>query len=100
MLASSTEITSTTNHVDEPLGQPPSVAPPVKPSSTEVLITPQQVVFGTAAATGARRTNHGGRLAAIVRRMLATDGSGPRRYAARHYGFLEDALLAREMERL
>jgi hypothetical protein len=72
-------------------------------SSTEVLITTQQVVFSTAAALGARRENTGGQFVAIMRRMLATstDGSRPRReYYPRRYGFLEDALMAREMDRL
>jgi hypothetical protein len=98
MLVSSTEPTGTTDVVDQPLRQPSSAQGP----STEVLITTQQVVFGTAAAAGARRENKGGRLAALMRRMLATtDGSRPRReHFTRHYGFLEDALLAREMERL
>lgn len=103
MLVSSTEPTSTTDPVDQPLRQPPAAAPPTKAPSTEVLITTQQVVFSTAAAAGTRRENHGGRLAAIMRRMLVTptEGSGPRReHFTRHYGFLEDALLAREMGRL
>ncbi|OBG26565.1 hypothetical protein A5673_07460 [Mycobacterium sp. E3198] len=72
-------------------------------TSTEVLISTQQVVFGTAAALGARRTSIGGRLVATARRMLttATDASVPeRRHYPKRYGFLENALMAREMERL
>ncbi|OJZ75197.1 hypothetical protein BRW65_05075 [Mycobacterium paraffinicum] len=71
-------------------------------SSTEVLITPQQVLFSTAAAL-AGRESIGGRLVAIMRRIFATapHPSSPRpRYCPRRYGFLEDALMAREMERL
>ena len=103
MLVSPTGLASTTDPVDEPLRQPLSAAPSVEVSSAEVLITTQQVVFGTAAAVGARRESIGGRLVAIMRRMLATstDGSRPRRqYYPRSYGFLEDALMAREMHRL
>jgi hypothetical protein len=103
MLVSPTELNSTADPVDEPLRQPPSAAPSVEVSSTEVLITTQQVVFSTAAAVGTRRANIGGRLVAIMRRILATstDGSHPRReYYPRRYGFLEDALMAREMDRL
>jgi hypothetical protein len=72
-------------------------------SSTEVLITTQQVVFSTAAAVGVQRENIGGRIVAIMRRMFATskDGSRPRpQYEPKRYGFLEDALMAREMDRL
>jgi hypothetical protein len=103
MLVSSAELTSTTDPVDEPLRQPPATAPSVEVSSPEVLITTQQVVFSTAAAVGARRENIGRRVVAMMRRMLATstDGSRPRReYYPRRYGFLEDALMAREMDRL
>jgi len=103
MLVSTTGLAGTTDPVDEPLRQPPSAAPSVEVSSAEVLITTQQVVFSTAAAVGARRESIGGRLVAIMRRMLATstDGSRPRRqYYPRSYGFLEDALMAREMHRL
>jgi hypothetical protein len=103
MLASSTELTSTTDLVDEPLRQPPSTAPSVEVSSTEVLITTQQVVFSTAAAVGARRENIGGRLVAIMRRMLETSTDGPRPRQEdypRRYGFLEDARMGREMYRL
>jgi hypothetical protein len=83
--------------------QPPSGAPSVEAPSTEVLITTQEVVFSTAAAVGVRRESIGDRLVAIMRRTFATsaDASRPRpRYAPKHYGFLEGALMAREMDRL
>lgn len=103
MLDSPTGLANTTDLVDEPMSQPPSTAPSVEVSSTEVLITTQEVVFSTAAALGTRRENIGGRLVAIMRRVFATstDASGPRpAYYPRRYGFLENALMAREMDRL
>jgi hypothetical protein len=75
--------------VDEPVPQPPSV----EVSSTEVLITEQEVVFSTAVA----------RLVTVMRRMLATsmDASRPRRqYYSKRYEFLANSLMASEMERL
>ncbi len=90
--------------LDEPTGQQPSAAPSVEVTSAEVLISTQQVVLGTAIALGAvRRKRIGGQLVAIARRMLmtSTDASVPQqRHYPRHYGFLENALMAREMERL
>ncbi len=79
--------------VDEPIPHPPSVAPSVEVSSTEVLITEQEVVFSTAVA----------RLVTIMRRMLATsmDASRPRRqYYPKRYELLANSLMASEMERL
>ncbi|ORV92145.1 hypothetical protein AWC11_09245 [Mycobacterium interjectum] len=90
--------------LDEPISQQPSAAPPVQVTSAEVLISTQQVVFSTATALGVvRRKSIGGRLVAGVRRMLATptDASVPqRRHYPKRYGFLENSLMAREMERL
>jgi hypothetical protein len=103
MLVSPTGLTSTTDPVDEPKSQAPSPAPSVEASSTEVLITAQQVLFSTAAAVGVHRDHVGARIVAIMRRMFATstDASRPRRqhYPTR-YSFLEDAAMAREMDRL
>ncbi len=103
MLVSPTGLPSTTDPVDEPMPQRPPAAPSVEVSSTEVLITTQQVAFGTAAAVGVRRENIGGRLVAVVRRMFATstDASRPRpQHHPKRYAYLEDALMAREMDRL
>jgi hypothetical protein len=101
MLVSTTGLASRAESVDKQLRPTPSAAP--EPSSTEVLVTTQQVVFSTAAALGTRRENIGNRLVAFVRRMFATptDVSRPRpgQYA-KHYAFLEQALMAREMDRL
>ena len=101
MSDSLTRLASSTDPADEP--QPPSAAPSVEVSSNEVLITTQEVAFSTAAAVGVRRENIGDRLVAIMRRIFAasTDASRPRpRYVPRRYGYLEDALMAREMDRL
>jgi hypothetical protein len=103
MSDSPTAPATTADAVDEPVPQPPSAAPSVEVSSTEVLITTQEVVFSTAAAVGVRRENIGGRLVAITRRMFATstDASRPRRqHYPKRYEFLEDARMAREMDRL
>lgn len=90
--------------LDEPIGQRPPAAPSVEVTSAEVVISTQQVVIGTAIALGAgRRTSIGGRLAAIARRVLTIPTGAPvqqRRHYPKRYGFLENALMAREMERL
>ncbi|OBF53613.1 hypothetical protein A5787_05715 [Mycobacterium sp. 852002-50816_SCH5313054-b] len=90
--------------LDEPIKQPPAAAPSVEVTSAEVLISTQQVVFGTAIAVGVgRRTSIGGRLVAIARRILTTPTDASlqqRRHYPKRYGFLENALMAREMERL
>jgi hypothetical protein len=99
MSVSPTGFTSTTDPVDEPKRQAPSA----EASSTEVLITTQQVLFSTAAAVGVHRDNVGARIVAVMRRMFAasTDASHPRRrYYPTRYSFYEDALMAREMDRL
>jgi hypothetical protein len=83
--------------------QPPPAAPSVEVSSTEVLITTQQVVFSTAAGVGMRRQGIGRRLVATMRQMFATSTDASRarpEYYPRRYAFLEHALMAREMERL
>ncbi len=101
MLVSPPGVVSTTDPVDKPTHQPP---PPVQVSSAEVVISTQQVVFGTAAALGVvRRRSIGVRLVAVARRMLATktDESAPQqRHYPKRYEFLENALIAREMHRL
>lgn len=103
MLVSPTGLARTTDPVNEPTPQSPPAAPSAEVSSTEVLVATQQVVFSTAAAAGIRRENMGGRLVATMRRVFATstDASRPRpRYVPKRYGYLEHALMAREMERL
>jgi hypothetical protein len=103
MLLSATGLPSTTDPVDESIHQSPSAAPSVEVSSPEVLITTQQVAFSTAAAVGVRRESIGARLVASMRRALAAsaDASRPRPQPyPKRYTYLENALMAREMERL
>ena len=93
----------TADPVSQPMRQPPSASPSVEVSSTEVLITTQQVLFSTAAAVGVPREHIGVRLVAAVRRVFltSTDASRPRSPSyPKRYGFLEQALMAREMDRL
>ena len=107
MAVSATGLPNTVDPVVEPTPQPHTSAAPTAPtpeaSSTEVLISTQEVLFSTAAAVGVRRASIGDRFAAIMRRMFATstDAARPRpTYEPRRYGFLENALMAREMDRL
>jgi hypothetical protein len=107
MSLSPTEPSSTVDRVDEPMPQPSSAAPSAVPSaeasSTEVLITTQEVLFGTATAVGVGRESIGDRFVAIMRRMFATstDGSRPQPDdEPRRYEYLERARMGREMERL
>jgi hypothetical protein len=99
MLLPGSRLTGTTHPVGERMPQPPSIEAP----SHEVLITAKAVVFGTAAAHRGRREDIRARLAGALRRLFATapGASRPRpgHYPER-YGFLEQALLAREMDRL
>ena len=73
-------------HDQTTLQQPGSAAV----RSTEVLITEQQVLFGTAAALRGRRSN----VSPAERASRARPG------VPKRYGFLEQALMAREMDRL
>jgi hypothetical protein len=102
MLLSATGLPTTTDPVDESTPKSPSAAPSVEVSSTEVLITTQQVAFGTAAAAGVRGESIGARLVATMRRAFAAsaDASRPRPHDyPKRYAYLENALMAREMER-
>jgi hypothetical protein len=98
MFTSAPVVPSFIDPVVAPKPQPPSTA-----SSTQVLISTQEVLFSTAAAAGLRRQSVGGRLVAMMRHMFANpaDASSPRpQYEPKHYAFIENALMAREMGRL
>jgi len=88
----------------EPIVRAPSVAPAYEAASTEVLITEQEVLFGTAAALPARRRRHTSRrFGASMRRMFAVSAHTSRPRSGdypKRYEFLERALMAREMGRL
>ena len=87
----------------EPILRAPRVAPADKAATSEVLITEQEVLFGTAAALPGRRRHIGRGFGTSMRRLFAVSarpsrpqrGDYPRRYA-----FLERSLMAREMGRL
>jgi hypothetical protein len=103
MSVSPTVVVSSTDRVDEHATQPSTVEPSTQAQSTEVLITTEAVLFGTAAARGVRRDRAGGRFGDKVRRFFATSSDEARarpRYQPRRYAFLEDALMSREMDRL
>lgn len=98
--------TASTSRVDaphQPKLQTPRVAPPDQAASTEVLITEQEVLFGTAAALPARRESITRRFFASLKRIFSVSADAPRparRNYPRRYEFLERSLMAREMERL
>ena len=86
---------------ENPTPTTPSAVPPAKPSSAEVLITEQQVMFGTAAAAASRPTN---RLMAALGRVFATSTTETRSRqhhdVPRRMYYLESARMGREMDRL
>jgi hypothetical protein len=86
--------------VNEPIPQQAAAAPSVEAAPAEVLITTQQVLFGTAVAQGARRAPLGSRLAAALRRMAAEANQPRHPHYPRHCTYLEGARMAREMCRL
>jgi len=79
----------------------PSAVPPVKPASAEVLITEQQVMFGTAAVAVSRPGN---RVMAALGWVFATSTTETRsrgqRSVHRRIYYLESARMGREMHRL
>jgi hypothetical protein len=103
MSYSRTASADTADASHEPILRAPSVAPADAAASAEVLITEQEVLFGTAAALPARRESIARRFVALMRRMFAVSAhaSGPpRRDVPKRYEFLERALMGREMDRL
>jgi hypothetical protein len=75
--------------------------PSTEASSTEVLITEQQLMFSTAAAAGARREN---RLVAVLGRVFATSTAESRaqrqKSLQRRMYYIESARMGREIHRL
>jgi hypothetical protein len=86
--------------VDEQLPQALAAAPSIEKPATDVLITEQEVIFGTAAAAAPQRQGAGHRLLASLWRVLAgsTNASHRRPYSPPYY--LERARLSREIDRL
>jgi hypothetical protein len=77
--------------------------------SAPILITEQEVAFTTAAAVAVRpaKTRRWAAATAVVLAALHRMASrvtpeerAPRRYYSNHYDFLEEACMAREMDRL
>ena len=83
------------------------VEPVVEPAVAEapILITEQQVIFGTAAAVSISSKKTAGQWIALLRprrlftRSTADERAAKHRHYPQHYVFLEQALMAREMER-
>jgi hypothetical protein len=103
MSVSPAELANTTDLVNEPVTQAAPAAPTVAVPSTEVLITTQEVLFSTAAAQGLRRDRTGSRFGDIFRRFFALAPEAPRsqpRHYPKRYGFIENSLMSREMDRL
>ena len=86
---------------EKPRPTTPSAVQQAKPSSAEVLITEQQVMFGTATAAALRPKN---RLMAALGRVFATSTTetrSPRQHdVPRRMYYIESARMAREMGRL
>lgn len=86
--------------------RPTRVPSPAPSAAGTTLITEQQVMFGTAAAVGLPRVRPSAWAMAAkavsgAMSALTTAARPPAaRYKARPLGFLEDALMAREMDRL
>ena len=78
-----------------------SAAPSDEMSSPELLITEQEVVFGTAAAAVPLQRGKIGRWLVTVLLAMSADASRRRaRYYPTRAYYLERALMAREMDRL
>jgi len=75
------------------------------PAEAPILITEQQVTFGTAAALRVPRKKTAGQRIALLRprrlftRSMADERAAKHRRYPQHYVFLEQGLMAREMER-
>ena len=103
MVNSRTASATTADTPQVPIPRPASPAPADEAASAEVLITEQEVLFGTAAAVPARRHGLSGRFVTLMKRMFAVvaEAAGPPRPSVpKRYEFLERALMAREMDRL
>jgi hypothetical protein len=93
---------SVAGHATEnPTPTTPSAVPQAKPSSAEVLITEQQVMFDTAVAGASRPKN---RLMAALGAVFATSTTEARSRqhhdVPRRMYYVESARMAREMDRL
>jgi hypothetical protein len=70
-------------------------------SHAPVLITPQQVVFSTAAATSSRPASISRRVIDAIRGIGAAVHQPPARpHSPQRFSYFEDSRMAREMDRL
>jgi hypothetical protein len=99
MLVTPTGLRTAPDAVNEPITQPSSAAPSVEAAPAEILISTQQMLFDTAVVQRPRRAPLGGRIAAALRHVV-TEANRPRHPYLRHYAYIEDARMAREMDRL
>lgn len=100
MLVTSTGVRTAPGTVTELIAQPSSsAAPSVEAAPAAVLISTRQVLFDTAVVQQTRRSPLASRIAAAVRHLVA-DANRPRHPYLRHYAYIEDAHMAREMVRL
>lgn len=65
-----------------------------------VLITENEVLFGSVAAVPLPRRSVSRRLVDAISGFASYRRRPPKPHYPRHYSFLEDALMAREMDRL
>jgi hypothetical protein len=91
---------STPQAIEDPVSQTQSVAPSDEVSSPELLITEQEVLFGTAAAVPLQRGKIVRRLVAVLFAISAAASRPRARYYPTRGDYLERALMAREMDRL
>jgi len=86
---------------EHPITPSPSAVPSAETSSTDVLITKQEVMFSTAAAAASRPQN---RLVAMLGRVFATETAESRerrlQNLQRRMYYTESARMGREMDRL
>lgn len=86
--------------------QTTTLSPFAEPRTTDVvtgepvLITEQEVLFGSTAAVSLPRRTASRRLTDAISGFFSYRRRPPRPSYPRHYSFLENALMAREMDRL
>lgn len=100
MLVTPTGLRTSPRTANEPTAPPSSAAPSVEAAPAEVLITTQQVLFGAAVVQGTRRAPLARRIGAALRRLAANANTPRHPHPPRYYGYIEDARMARAMDRL
>ena len=100
-----TDIAMNSSHVSETVADRVPVQSTVVKSDTLPLITEQQVMFATAAVALPRSKTRGAwdavtSFAHSVHVSLTPKPRPARQSVAKRYSYLEDALMAREMDRL